>query len=46
MLAVDVGVEPVTVDYLLAKSVSPAETDHIRGWVILHIVCQWADKPR
>lgn len=34
MVAVDVGTEPAMIDYLLAKSVSPAETDQVRGYDI------------
>ncbi|KAJ7213244.1 ankyrin repeat protein [Mycena rebaudengoi] len=37
------GVEADVVDYLLAKSVSPAETDTIHGWNIFHYLCQRND---
>ncbi|RDB20232.1 hypothetical protein Hypma_012624 [Hypsizygus marmoreus] len=40
MLAIDQNCTPAVIDYLLAKSISPAENDPIRGWNIYHILCQ------
>ncbi|KAF9460934.1 hypothetical protein BDZ94DRAFT_1264751 [Collybia nuda] len=40
MVAVEIGVDPAMVDYLLAKSISPAEIDQTRGWNIYHILCR------
>lgn len=34
-LAIDKSCPPAVIDYLLAKSVSPAENDPIRGHVVL-----------
>lgn len=38
MIAVEVGADSNLVDYLLAKGVSPVETDQLRGSVVLHCV--------
>ncbi|KAJ7476865.1 ankyrin repeat protein [Mycena galericulata] len=39
MLAVQVGCDVSLVDFLLAKSVSPAERDQTNGWNIFHHMC-------
>ncbi|KAJ7775677.1 ankyrin repeat protein [Mycena maculata] len=39
MLAVQVGCDAPLIDFLLAKSVSPAERDQINGWNIFHHMC-------
>ncbi|KAG6828432.1 hypothetical protein H0H92_008006 [Tricholoma furcatifolium] len=39
-VAVQVECKPEVLDYLLAKSVSPAVNDIERGWNIYHILCQ------
>ncbi|KAJ7124475.1 hypothetical protein C8R44DRAFT_703945 [Mycena epipterygia] len=39
MLAVQVGCDTPLIDFLLAKSISPAETDQSRGWNIFHHMC-------
>jgi hypothetical protein len=35
MIAADVGADTAMIDYLLAKAVSPAERDHVRGCVLM-----------
>ncbi|KAJ6554865.1 hypothetical protein B0H19DRAFT_1377542 [Mycena capillaripes] len=39
MLAVQLGCDITVIDLLLAKSISPAETDQVRGWNIFHYMC-------
>ncbi|KAG5643246.1 hypothetical protein DXG03_001296 [Asterophora parasitica] len=39
MLAVNEGCDKDVIDFLLAKSVSPAVNDSVRGWNIYHILC-------
>ncbi|KAJ7815969.1 ankyrin repeat protein [Mycena olivaceomarginata] len=39
MIAVQLGCESDLVDFLLAKSISPALTDQNRGWNIFHYMC-------
>ncbi|KAJ7165671.1 ankyrin repeat protein [Mycena crocata] len=39
MLAVQMGCDTDLIDFLLAKSISPAETDQTRGWNIFHHLC-------
>ncbi|KAJ6579649.1 ankyrin repeat protein [Mycena vulgaris] len=43
MLAVQRGCDTGIIDFLLAKSVSPAETDQTRGWNIFHHMCNKND---
>ncbi|KAF7333042.1 Ankyrin repeat protein [Mycena venus] len=39
MIAVQLGCDTDLVDFLLAKSVSPAQADQTRGWNIFHYMC-------
>ncbi|KAK7053725.1 ankyrin repeat protein, partial [Favolaschia claudopus] len=39
MIAVYLGHQPAMIDFLLAKSVSPAQNDQTRGWNIFHYMC-------
>ncbi|KAJ7196941.1 ankyrin repeat protein [Mycena pura] len=39
MIAVQLGCDSAFIDFLLFKSVSPAETDQVRGWNIFHHMC-------
>ncbi|KAJ6544332.1 hypothetical protein B0H19DRAFT_1380614 [Mycena capillaripes] len=39
MIAVQVGCDASIIDFLLARSVSPAQTDQNRGWNIFHYMC-------
>ncbi|KAF8890423.1 hypothetical protein BD779DRAFT_1671369 [Infundibulicybe gibba] len=39
MLAVALGCDPSMIDFLLDKSISPAEMDKNNGWNIYHMVC-------
>ncbi|KAJ6544391.1 hypothetical protein B0H19DRAFT_1170529 [Mycena capillaripes] len=39
MIAVQLGCNASIIDFLLARSVSPAQTDQNRGWNIFHYMC-------
>ncbi|KAJ7683514.1 hypothetical protein B0H17DRAFT_1137647 [Mycena rosella] len=39
MFAVQLGCDASIIDFLLAKSISPAERDQTRGWNIFHHLC-------
>ncbi|KAG6906166.1 hypothetical protein DXG01_015516 [Tephrocybe rancida] len=41
LLAANMRCKPEMLDYLLAKSVSPAVNDTVRGWNVYHILCRY-----